>query len=66
MSRPETTETVKAIEVTEPIEAVEAGPVVRCLYCGSTEDIYEVPTTIDERTSGYALHCGLCGGVWTQ
>jgi transcription elongation factor Elf1 len=41
-------------------------PVVRCLYCGSTEDIYEVPTTIDERTSGYALKCGLCQGVWTQ
>jgi uncharacterized Zn finger protein len=40
-------------------------PVV-CLYCGSSDDIYEVLNTVDERTSEYALQCGLCGGVWTQ
>lgn len=35
-----------------------------CLYCGSSEDIYEVLVTIDERTSEYASECGLCHGVW--
>jgi hypothetical protein len=51
---------------TETIHAVEAAPDVYCLYCGSTQDIYEVLTAINERSCGYVLHCGRCDGVWTQ
>ncbi|MFI0454147.1 hypothetical protein [Actinomadura sp. 6N118] len=38
--------------------------VLACLYCGATDDISEVLVTIDERTSEYALRCGLCDGMW--
>lgn len=38
---------------------------LRCLFCGSTDDIAEVLVTIDDRTSEYALLCCLCEGIWT-
>jgi hypothetical protein len=56
----DTTNTTTGVTVPDPV------PVVCCLYCGSPDDLYEVLNTIDERTTGYALQCGLCGGVWTQ
>ncbi|MEU5884417.1 hypothetical protein [Spirillospora sp. NPDC047279] len=47
-------------------ESHPAGPdgIVRCLYCGSSDDIYETRVTIDDRTDEYALTCGHCHGVW--
>lgn len=41
-------------------------PLIRCLYCGATDDIHETRVTIDDRTDGYALECGACHGVWAQ
>jgi hypothetical protein len=61
----DTTNTTTAGEPAAAVIVPDPAPVV-CLYCGSSEDIHEVVNTIDERTSGYALRCGLCDGVWTQ
>ena len=39
---------------------------LRCLYCGGTDDIEEIRVLVDDRTEEMALHCGACQGVWAQ